>query len=114
MVNLVSAVDNKVLEIADNFAEGAVKIAKGNAPKDSGKLIASINMYKTGRYSYLVTTDAVGSNGFDYPARVEAGEAVYPNPNGPGYIWFHGGPHLFASDSAQSHFMQRTMEMLHI
>ena len=120
MINLVSAVENKTLEIADEFAENAVKIAKGNAPHDSGHLIASINTYKTSKWSYIVTTDARGSNKFEYPARIEAGEEVHPNQKRQGWayqpraIWYHGTWHNMARASAQSGFMEKTMGMLHI
>ena len=111
-VNLVAPIEQVILTVGDDLANKAVEIAKGNAPVDTGQLSASINTYKTSKWSWRVLTDAYGWNGFEYPARIEAGEAVYPTKKN--YVWFHGQPHLFASASGQSHFMKKTMESLHI
>lgn len=98
-----------------DFANKAMRLASTNAPKDSGALAGSIDLHFLGTGKYKISTNAAGSNGFEYPARIEAGEWVVPNANNKrGAIWFKGNWHLAAAPSSKSHFMKNTVSSLHI
>lgn len=115
-ISLGDVVVNIAEEAGNKLANEAVIIAKGNAPVDSGNLRGSIHAEKTGDARWKITTNAVGENDFAYPARIEKGEEVLPNPmtNPKGVIWFHGKYHKKARASNEKEFMLRTMNSLHI
>lgn len=107
-------------DAGQTIANQFVNQAKGNAPvgfKDSvGKLKANIWAEQTGEFTWLVSTHSVGWNGFAYPARVEAGEAVHAAPNKVLVFPKQEGP-VFAKSSrasSKSHFMEKTVNSFHI
>lgn len=104
-----------LMQACNEVADKAMRMAQVNAPKDSGRLAMSIEWISQGIGRYTVITNAVGDNGFPYPARIEAGEGVVPNSrNKYGAIWFKGNWHLAAAPSTQSGFMKKTVSNLHI
>ena len=114
-VNLYGVTRDMLQTVCDEFADRAVRTASSNAPVDSGQLAMSIHVIPQGIGRYMVTTAANGINGFPYPARIEAGDWVIPNANNKrGAIWFHGNWHLAAAPSTRSHFMENTVNSLHI
>lgn len=116
--NLYGVTRDMLTRICDDFANKAVEVAKGNAPVamyNGGRLRDSIHVISQGIGRYRVTTAANGDNGFPYPARVEAGDWVYPSAsNKRGAIYFYGSWHLCAAPSTRSHFMEDTVSSLHI
>ena len=118
-VRLVQGVQKLIDKGGDMFAKKVVMTEKSLAPWDSGRLASSITAIKTGLGSYTVTTNAVGDNGVAYPARIEAGQAVYPTGkfvhnfyDGRGLvpaIYYKGKWHEMANPSHQSHFAKKTV-----
>lgn len=118
-VHLVREVEKIIDHEADLFVQKVMMTERSLAPWDTGKLASSIHSIKTGLGSYIVTTNAVGKNGVAYPARIEAGDAVYPT--GKYKVDFHDGRgpvpaiyykdkwHEMARASKQSHFAQKTV-----
>ena len=117
MVHLARAVEKIIDTQADEFVSEVVAYEKSIAPVDTGRLVASIHSEKMGLGSYIVTTDAYGDNGFEYPARIEAGQAVYPTGKfmhnfGDGLvpaIYFKHAWHEMARPSSRSHFARNTV-----
>lgn len=119
-VKMVSTVRKMLKGEFDNIATRAMLQASGNAPYDSGNLAASIEWHSRGFGKYTVKTNAVGSNGVAYPARIEAGDPVFPNQKRQGWayyprgIWYHNQWHSSARASSKSHFMEKTVENFRI
>lgn len=110
MVNMVAPLERIIeLKMQDFVQDTLVPAAKNNAPHDSGKLRTSIHGVQTSRFSWIVTTSAVGANGVAYPARIEKGQAVYPRPGNTRGLWYHDRWHSMARASYQSHFMANTV-----
>lgn len=116
MVRLVAGVEGLIEKAASQIADKAVVIEKSNAPVSSGKLMASIHKVSTSRFSYIITTQAFGDNGFQYPARIEAGQAVVPTVAKKLHFVVHGHEVYTkrAAASSKSHFAKNTMSNLHI
>lgn len=118
-VRLVEEIEKVVDREADLFVQKVVMTEKSLAPWDTGRLANSIHPIKQGLANYIITTDAVGDNDVAYPARIEAGDAVYPTGkyvhnfyDGRGLvpaIYFKGKWHEFARASKQSGFAQKTV-----
>lgn len=107
MVHLARAVEKIIDTQADEFVNEVVAYEKSIAPVDTGRLVASIHSEKMGLGSYIVTTAAYGDNGFEYPARIEAGQAVYPTRAKA--LWYHDSWHSMARPSSRSHFARNTV-----
>lgn len=75
-VDLVSGVEKIVHDGGQKFVNKVVAVEKSLAPVSSGRLMASIHADPVGLGTWIVTTTAFGDNGFQYPARIEAGEGV--------------------------------------
>lgn len=75
-VKLVEAVEKIIHDGGQQFVNKVVVVEKSLAPVSSGKLMTSIHALPTGKFSWVVTTNAFGDNGFQYPARIEAGQGV--------------------------------------
>ena len=118
-VDIVGGIRKLVDKGGDLFAQKVVMTEESLAPWDSGQLASSITAIKNGLGSYTVTTNASGSNGFEYPARIEAGQAVYPTGkyvhnfyDGRGLvpaIYYKGKWHEMANPSKRSHFAKKTV-----
>lgn len=113
-IELVRPIRKVVDQAADMLAKQAVAKAKANAPVDSGKLAGSIVPMDEGIGHRTIMTNAVGSNGVAYPARIEAGDPVTPRPGNKRGLWYHGRYHKASRPSKRSHFMKRTMGDIHI
>lgn len=118
-VHLVKEVENMIDHGGDLFVTKVMMTERSLAPWDTGNLAKSIHSIKNGLGSYTVTTAATGKNGVAYPARIEAGDAVYPTGafthnffDGRGAvpaIYFKNKWHEMANPSKQSHFAARTV-----
>lgn len=107
-VHLVDGIERLVeLGMQDIVQDEIVPYAKREAPHDTGRLRASIHAIQTGRFDWIVTTNARGDNGVEYPARIEKGQAVYPTKAKA--LWYHKRWHSMARASYQSHFMENTV-----
>lgn len=103
----------------DLFTQKVVMTERSLAPWDTGNLASSIKSIKRGVGSYIVTTNAYGKNGVAYPARIEAGDAVYPTGrymhnfyDGRGLvpaIYYKNKWHEMANPSKRSHFASKTV-----
>lgn len=103
----------------DMFVKKVVMTEKSLAPWDTGRLASSIAPIKHKIGSYTVSTNAAGDNGVEYPARIEAGDAVYPTGrymhnfyDGRGLvpaIYYKGKWHEMANPSHRSHFAKKTV-----
>lgn len=123
-VHFEATLRNLFNEAGDQIVKRFEAQAKTNAPHDSGRLAASIHTVKDGEFHWTVSTHASGDNGFQYPARIEAGEPVVPsgkyhhNFGGSlGWrpaIWYKDAWHTGAKPSIQSHFMERTIAQFRI
>ena len=112
MIDLITPVFHFIEDAGNTLTDQAVSLAKANAPHDTGQLAGSIDSHHPGKFRWVIDTHANGWNGVAYPARIEAGDPVYPRRYGA--VYFHGSWHLFADASKQSHFMEKTMGQLHI
>ncbi len=118
-VRLVREVENLIDHGGDLFVKKVMMTERSLAPWDTGKLAKSIHSIKHGLGAYTVTTEAVGKNSVAYPARIEAGDAVYPtgkfkhdfhDGRGPvPAIYYHNKWHEMARASRQSHFAAKTV-----
>lgn len=118
-VRLYSAVEELVDKGGDLFVKKVIMTEKSYAPWDTGNLANSIMSIKHKVGSYTVTTNAVGENGVAYPARIEAGQAVYPSGrymhnfyDGRGLvpaIYYKKKWHEMANPSHRSHFASKTV-----
>ena len=119
MVDIVGGIEKIVDHEADLFVKKIIMTERSLAPWDTGKLANSIHSVKLGLCDYIITTNAVGTNGVAYPARIEAGDAVYPtgrfkvdfhDGRGPvPAIYYKGKWHELARASKQSHFALKTV-----
>ena len=112
-IRIVDAVENYIQSEADKIVQQVVDAMKEEAPRGanvdtSGHMADSISATKTGKYTYIVSTHAANPvNGFEYPARIELGQTVYPTKSK--YLWFYGGWHKKSSASSKSGFGKRTV-----
>ena len=115
-VRLVAGVEEIVEDAASQIADKAVIMEKHNAPVSSGKLMASIHKIAMDRFSYVITTNAFGDNGFQYPARIEAGQGVVPTQAKALHFVVHGKSVYtkHAKASSKSGFANKTISNLHI
>lgn len=115
-VRLVAGVESLLEDAALKIAQKAVVTEKGFAPVSSGRLMASIHYIKTGKCAYIVTTQAFGDNGFQYPARIEKGQPVVPTQAKALHFVVHGKSVYtkYAKPSAKSRFAKNTISNLHI
>lgn len=106
-VRLYSEVQKMLDEGAGKFVQILVNDARGNAPVDTGNLVASITGIKVGVGSYIVTTQAVGRNGVAYPAKIETGESV----SGYQRFIYHGREIRtnFVAGTSKPRFMSKTV-----
>lgn len=116
MVHIAQGIETLVEEAASKIADKAVVLEKSKAPVSSGNLMASIHKEATSRFSYIITTNASGDNGFQYPARIEAGQAVVPTRAKYLHFYVHGNEVYTkrAKASIKSHFAKNTKDNLHI
>lgn len=75
-VRLVYGVEQMVRKGSDYLTEEMVSFAASEAPFETGQLMASIKKINVGLGEYIITTNAYGHNGFEYPAHIEAGQGV--------------------------------------
>lgn len=115
-VYMVGPVTNIINTALDRVTNDAVNIAKSNAPVgDTGQLSGNIHSEVISRWGRRVTTSAYGPyKGFEYPARIEAGEEVHPRPGNKKGLYYRGRWHRMSRASNESHFMEHTMQILHI
>lgn len=115
-VHLVDGITELVEDASEKIALKAVDMAKGYAPVDTGQLKASIKQHRTGLASWMISTDAYGDNGFQYPARIEAGQAVVATNHKALHFVAHGHEVWTkrAAPSSKSHFAKKTISYLHI
>lgn len=111
-IRIVDAVENYIQSEADKIVQQVVDAMKDEAPRDSGQMADSISATKTGKYTWIVSTHAVRpatkhSPAFEYPARIELGQTVYPTKSK--YLWFYGGWHKKSNASSKSGFGKRTV-----
>lgn len=116
MVHLVYGITELIEDASEKIALKAVDMAKGYAPVDTGQLKQSIKQHKTGTASWLISTDAIGDNGFAYPARIEAGQDVRATKAKALHFVTHGVEVRTkrAKASSKSHFAKKTISNLHI
>lgn len=118
-VRLYETVERLVDHGGDLFVQKVIMTERSYAPWDTGNLASHIMSIKHGIGSYTVTTNSVGENGVAYPARIEAGDAVYPTGrymhnfyDGRGLvpaIYYKKKWHEMANPSKQSHFARKTV-----
>lgn len=111
-VNLVGTVEKLIDKGASDFVEQTRMTAVSNAPVDTGMLAGSISWQKVSLGSYIVSTHAAGYNGFEYPARIEAGEGVAATRKKALHFWSSKYGEVYAKSvgaSAKSHFMRNTV-----
>lgn len=109
-VYIVATVKNYMLEKSEDIVRQVVTTMKGNAPVDSGAMANSISPIRTGEFRWIISTHAANPvNGFEYPARIELGQAVYPTKAKA--LWFHDRWHKKSSASKKSGFAKRTVAM---
>ena len=75
-VHLLSAIERLVDKGAGKFVQEVVQTERALAPVESGYLAGSISGQKISLGHYIISTNAVGRNGFAYPAHIEKGEGV--------------------------------------
>ena len=115
-VRLEAGVRELLKKGAERVANKAVVIEKSNAPVSSGRLMASIHKIQMGEFSYVITTRAFGDNGFQYPARIEAGQGVTAT-NAKALHFVVNGTEIHTKSvrpSAKSGFANKTISNLHI
>ena len=112
-VHLVDGVEKLIDKGAGQLVQKVVATARGFAPVESGYLAGSISGHKIGIGSYEVSTNAVGRNGFAYPAHIEAGEGVHATNSKDGLLHFViNGDWIVTHSTAPSekpHFMRKTV-----
>lgn len=115
-IRLVAGIEDLVDDASEKIALQAVDMAKGYAPVDTGQLQGSIRKIKVGLASWKITTFAYGDNGFEYPARIEAGQPVVATHAKALHFVAHGKDiHTKrAAPSSKSHFAKKTISNLHI
>lgn len=115
-VHLVDGVTDLIEDASEKIALKAVNMAKHYAPVDTGQLKGSIQKRKIGVAAWQVSTFAYGDNGFEYPARIEAGQAVVAHRGRLLHFVTHGVEVRtpYAAPSSKSHFAKKTISNLHI
>lgn len=115
-VHLVYNIEHLIEDASEKIATKAVNMAKDYAPVDTGQLRGSIQKRKIGKASWQITTFAYGDNGFEYPARIEAGQGVRVTHAKVLRFVSHGVEvHTkYAAPSSKSHFAKKTISSLHI
>ena len=110
-VNLVRGFEREVDRVMGLKIQEIVAAERGFAPVDTGNLAGSITGRKVSLGKYIVTTNAVGRNGFAYPAWIEFGETIYPTNKKVLHFIAHGRQVYAksAGPSAQSHYAQKTI-----
>lgn len=111
-VHLVDNVMKMIDEQAEKIVEDIVQTMKDNAPVDSGQMRDSISAKKVGKYRWIISTHATRpatntSPAFEYPARIELGQTVYPTKAKA--LWFHGRWHKKSAASKKSGFAKKTV-----
>lgn len=107
-VYIVATIQNYILDKSEDIVKDVVKTMKNEAPKDSGQMADSIGAIRTGKFTWIVSTHASNPyNGFEYPARIELGQAVYPTKAKA--LWFHNKWHKKSSASKKSGFAKATV-----
>lgn len=88
-----------------------VPYAKELAPEISGRLKHSIRAVDQGNHKWIVSTHALGDNGFAYPARVESGQGVHAKRAKVLVFTIHGETIRtpYARPSKRKHFMRNTV-----
>lgn len=109
-VRLVSAIEQLIDKGAGQFMQEVVATERGLAPVDTGNLAGSITGRKVKFGSYVVTTNAVGRNGFAYPLHIEFGQGA---TSARGMNFITHGKQLYrvhsVAPSKQKHFAQKTI-----
>lgn len=115
-VHIEDGISELIDDASEKIALQAVNMAKGYAPVDTGQLKGSIQKHKTGLASWQVSTFAYGDNGFEYPARIEAGQGVTAHRGRLLRFVTHGVEvrTKYAAPSSKSHFAKKTISNLHI
>ena len=110
-IHLVKGIEWMIDKGAGQFMQEVVATARGFAPVDTGNLSGSISGTKVGVGTYSVSTNAVGRNGFAYPARIEFGQGVTATHKKALHFVAHGNKVVTksAGPSAQSHFIKNTI-----
>lgn len=108
-VRLVSGVKQLIDKGAGQFMQEVVATERSLAPIDTGNLAGSITGRKVKLGSYVITTNAVGRNGFAYPLHIEFGQGGY-SAKGMHFVT-HGREVITKSTapSKQSHFARKTI-----
>ena len=111
-VRLTDGVEQMVRKGSDFLTEEMVSVAAANAPIETGTLAGSIKKINVGLGEYIITTNAYGHNGFEYPAHIERGQGVVPTKKKA--LSFYAVPvgkvlTKSTKPSAQSHFMHNTV-----
>lgn len=115
-VHIEDGVSELIEKAASQIADKAVILEKSYSPVSSGRLMTSIHKVATSRFSYIITTNASGDNGFQYPARIEAAQDVVPTNAKALHFVVHGREIYtkHAKASAKSKYANNTMKNLHI
>ena len=115
-VRLTAGVEKLLADATAKIANKAVILEKHYAPVSSGRLMASIHKIKIDEFSYVITTNAFGDNGFQYPARIEAAQDVVPTQAKVLHFNVHGKSVYtkHAKASSKSKFADKTISNLHI
>lgn len=107
-VYIAAKVENYILDKSEEIVQDVVSTMKAEAPRDSGQMANSIRSIRTGKFKWIISTHAANPiNGFEYPARIELGQAVYPTKAKA--LWFHGRWHKVSRASSKSGFAKRTV-----
>lgn len=114
-VRIVEGVEQMVRKGSDFLTEEMVSVAASNAPFETGNLSGSIKKINIGLGEYIITTNAYGHNGFEYPAHIEAGQGVRATTKKALVFSVPGRKEPIITKStkpsAQSHFMRKTVSM---
>ena len=116
MVRLVAGVEELIQKGGEEVAKQAVELAPLYTPESSGRLVHSITVTQVDHFKWRVSTHAYGDNGFEYAARIEAGQGVVATQAKVLHFKVHGRD-IYAKSvgaSKKSHFMKNTKSNLHI
>ena len=100
------------VRLVDLLTDEMVAFAASQAPVETGQLSGSIKKINIGLGEYIITTNAYGHNGFEYPAHIEAGQGVRATRKKA--LAFNAVPAGLVitkstKPSAMSHFMKKTV-----
>ena len=110
-VRLVKGVERELDRLSGQLVQEIVATERAFAPVDTGFLAGSISGRKVGPCHYVVSTNAVGRNGFAYPLHIEFGQPIVASKGKTLHFIAHG-KEVFAKStapSAQSHFARKTI-----